>query len=512
MTRILLWASVLLGVASAADSSLRHDFVRKMEAAVDSKKRETALTNKLLSAATRIEPDEVTFEQPRFLEDYQDFAVNLTEYALKYIGCQNIHTYSDELAEDEDAGTVLGMDRFVIVRLCPRDECSNYNEFGCLSGFGDYLIAMEDYLQIMEESYFDQFEEYCQTCYRSYQCLKSQNEVAADDGDDANGDDANANGDDANANGDDGNNGRRMEDYNYYNAYDYMDDAVDDWGGAGDDANAADEDNEVDYCEYAYACQNWKTPCREYSYQMADMAEYFECSNVNVGNADMYLGPHCRSDGKTIGIGIYKDENCNAYNADLGDISEVTGLDLSDDYLKPYYSENCISCLASDGFVLEVDEDNQVADVCGMLYDESAKCNRYMGYDGEYNSYNQEQNEDVVCNFISNLVENNYDEYGEIYLESGWQAYIPTTRSMSKFQKWALSISVLLCFGLVLYSCHLHRVIKSHRFTWMPRPRKGYSNDPSGGSANAMGRTHSGIISGRSRSGINFEAKGGTLT
>jgi hypothetical protein len=351
MTKILLWTTVLLGVASASDSSLRHDFVRKMEEAVEHKKRETALTNKLLKVATKIEPGEIAFDEPRFLEDYQDFAVNLTEYALKYIGCQNIHTYSDDLAQDEDAATILGMDRFVIVRLCPRDECSNYNEFGCLSGFGDYLIAMEDYLQIMEESYFDQFEEYCQTCYLMYQCMKAENEAAADNGDDENGDDAN--GDDANANGDDGNNGRRTEDYSYYNANDYMDDAVDDWGDAADDGANDDDANEVDYCQYAYACQNWRNACREYSYQMADMAAYFECSNVNVGNGDIYLGPHCRSDGKTIGIGIYKDENCNAYNADLGDISEYTGLDLADDYLKPYYSENCISCLASVSAVVD---------------------------------------------------------------------------------------------------------------------------------------------------------------
>jgi hypothetical protein len=59
------------------------------------------------------------------------------------------------------------------------------------------------------------------------------------------------------------------------------------------------------------------------------------------------VGPHCRSDGKTIGIGLYKDENCNEYNADLTDISSYTGLDVSDDYLKFFYSDNCISCLAS---------------------------------------------------------------------------------------------------------------------------------------------------------------------
>ena len=77
------------------------------------------------------------------------------------------------------------------------------------------------------------------------------------------------------------------------------------------------------------------------------MADYFQCGEFNLGNSVAYMGPHCRSDGKTIGIGIYRDENCNRYNAKLNDISSYTGMDLSDEYMKFYYSNNCVSCRAS---------------------------------------------------------------------------------------------------------------------------------------------------------------------
>lgn len=34
--------------------------------------------------------------------------------------------------------------------------------------------------------------------------------------------------------------------------------------------------------------------------------------------------------------------------------------------------------------MLDENEEDEVTEVCGMLYDESAKCNKYMGNDGDY--------------------------------------------------------------------------------------------------------------------------------
>jgi hypothetical protein len=215
--------AVCLFLASAADGSkfsdraIRNEFVRAMEKVSRQKKQEEGFYKRLLRVAKPVTPE---FMLERNLENddaIEQYGLNLTNYALKYVGCQNIHTYSDELAEDGDSGTVLEMNRFVIIRLCPRDLCSNYNEFGCNSGFGDFVISMEEYLAAMADSYFNQYQEYCETC--NY--CKKQSQYSYSNNQYAQGDDAAA------AYGDDA-------------AAAYGDDAA---AADGDDAAAADGDD-----------------------------------------------------------------------------------------------------------------------------------------------------------------------------------------------------------------------------------------------------------------------------
>ena len=55
---------------------------------------------------------------------------------------------------------------------------------------------------------------------------------------------------------------------------------------------------------------------------------------------------------KTIGIGIYEDEYCTNYVGDMSEMEKVTGQSYSDDYLRPYYPKQCISCMAKVRVVL----------------------------------------------------------------------------------------------------------------------------------------------------------------
>lgn len=533
-------------IASANGSFLdRDDFVSNMESAIKRDERESRITGKLMELAKPIE--NYDSNEPRFLEEYQNFAINITQFALRYIGCQNVHQYSDELAAEDDATTVLGMNRFVVVRLCPKYECSNYHAYGCNAGYGDFLIPMEEYLQTMAEDYFQQYQEYCETCYycthQDYVAAgddavnaaagddavnNGQNDYYDDDGNgnvqqygddamnnanddavnNANGnDDAvnNANNDDANNAQNDGNGGRRLQysssyqsndDYYYMNAdfYNNMDN---------------NNNNQGDICaNIGDACESYRTACKDYSQFATDMEAFFECGAFNIGNNVAYVGPHCRSDGKTIGIGLYKDQYCNEYNSNTQDLSSIIGMDLGDENLKAYYSDKCVSCLASDGFELGQDEADEVTPICGSLYDMGAKCNLYMGNDGEINSDAQEESEDGVCTFIHNIMTNAYDEYGEIFLEAeGWMAYVPDVREMTDFQRYALSASILLCVGLLAYSCYLHRTISNAKYSWHPKGRR--SRDIHPGAAVPLGRMHSGIIQGRSRS--NMEMRDGAV-
>jgi len=299
-----------LWCGAAAASKARDDFVAKMDQAGAERQRDARATSRLLEVARPVEGTS------RFLEQYGNIDFNITNYALRYIGCQNVHQYSDWLAQSQDADSVLGMNRFVIVRLCPKDECSNYHHYGCNHGYGDYLIPMEDYLTTMAEEYFMEYQNYCETCYY---CKQQQSQANATDG----------------ANG-----GRRMEndDAYYYKGADFY----------NNNNNNNNEAEEQDVCaNMNTACANFKSACKDYSQYATGMESYFQCSDFQIGDYSGHLGPHCRSDGKTIGIGLYKDSYCNDYNSDLVDVSSTLGMDLSDVNLKAYYSDQCISCNAT---------------------------------------------------------------------------------------------------------------------------------------------------------------------
>ena len=133
-------------------------------------------------------------------------------------------------------------------------------------------------------------------------------------------------------------------------------------------------------------------------------------------------------------------------------------------------------------------------------------------------SSNQESQENIVCNFIENLLTNSYDEYGEIILqEVSWKNYVPTIstiRKMAKWQKFALTLSILSSVGMFMYAVYLYREIKRRKYTWFPRGRKGYSSGHPGVDPISIGaRMNSGIIQGRSHSSGHFEMKdGGTMS
>jgi len=560
---------------------LRNEFVQAMDRAYGRKKNDETFLSRLSELAIPASEhpgfmrsqSQTTYERNynRNLEDEYDYenyayAVNLTNYALKYIGCSNIRTWSDDLAagdnndDDNNIDSVLRMDRFVLLRLCPRDSCSNYNKYGCMENFGDYLIPMETYLQVMAETYFAQYQEYCETCY---ECMNAATDDNNNDDDGANnngnddGDDYYNNGDDGNYN-DDGGGRRRLNDdandawYNYnYNNY------VDD-----DDANNA---NQAAGCYYYAVCENYQNACQEYSNLGFDLQDYFACAEFNIGNGVGYLGPHCSSDGKKISMGIFSDQYCNQYSADLSEVSSY--MSVNENELEAYYSDNCISCLASvsshfplfvysrfgilitsatndgksvcfcvyttsqirlylplllfelkDGYLLDTDNDDDaysdIAEVCDALYGVSAKCNKYMGNDDNYVSTNQEAQEDTVCDFISDLLTNSYDEYGEIVLQQdGWMTYVPDIlNTIPKWQKYALSASILSVICMFVYACYLYRKITRRKIIWYPRGRKGYSTSYPGMEPTSInGRLHSGIIQGRSHSSGNFEMKDGGI-
>jgi len=91
---------------------------------------------KVLSKARRLEQNEV---------DYTWVA----DMSLKFQGCYHTQQWNDEANGEDDVR--ISTAKLVRFRLCPTATCSMTDAAGCSSGYGDYIIDMETYL----EAYFE---------------------------------------------------------------------------------------------------------------------------------------------------------------------------------------------------------------------------------------------------------------------------------------------------------------------------------------------------------------------
>lgn len=152
--------------------------------------------NKLVRGAVPTEKSQV-----RRLAQEAAFEVNIAGYSVKFEQCQFVKSYSQDLAENEASETVLATKRFVLFRLCP-DKNSTSDCTACSTGYGEYLVDLESYLESTVEYFQAYQEEMCTTCDANCANQADDKAAAAAQGDDA-----------ANA----GQGGRRLGKNKFYN-------------------------------------------------------------------------------------------------------------------------------------------------------------------------------------------------------------------------------------------------------------------------------------------------------
>jgi hypothetical protein len=87
---------------------------------------------------------------------------------------------------------------------------------------------------------------------------------------------------------------------------------------------------------------------------------------------------------------------------------------------------------------------------------------------------NQPENEGAVCTYIEALLENNYNEYGDVISNTfnyrNWHQrseYAKLARMVSPPQRLALWLMTFTVLGLFLYAAYLHRTItRGHKPSW----------------------------------------------
>lgn len=385
--------------------------------------------------------------------DYGDFGFDMSSYSLKYAGCSAITTFSDEMAADNsDVSTIFSSMNYVIFRLCPTESCSASSTYGCTGDYGEYMVPMSQWLEIMTEYREEEFERYCEFCEN---CMAQE---------------------------------RRLEDA----------------AAAGDDA--AEEEVEGDHaCQYYNACSTYEDVCNQR--RLDDVSDYFECTKVQYNGNYYYAGPHCSHDKTTIIIGLYEDQYCSKY-INKYKASAYSALGFEDHAMANYYKEDCIACKESnlpyqvvDG---DAEDDDEVTEMCENLYFASAKCNRNIAgaSSASYLSNEQQDNSQATCSYIKSIVSGHYDEGGYIYVDGG------SYRSDNKNNKYQseetyaavtgdqvlgiLGLSTLFIL-LWLWSCCLRASLSTRAF-------KGPAQDPHAARAGYLSRSNSGIVMGRSRS------------
>lgn len=365
----------------------------------------TAYMNRLMRGASPTENSQL-----RRLDEEKD--VDISGYSLKFQKCQFVKAYDDELAEEEDAGTVLATKHFVVFRLCPSNSCDS-----CNYGYGEYLVDMEEYLEATIQYAQDKQEEKCDQCEED--C--------------------------------DGYYGNQNQ------------------GGEEQEQ----ENNEADRRRLSSNCSECVDTCdkidnmEENGY--IDATDFVQCQAIQDEGDDgqaLYAGAMCASNGSKIKIGVFSDEECRILNSDL-DVENFLAdndgnqMKLSHALLKTTYeSDSCLSCLVEDD---DGNDDNEkepeIEEVCENLYQAAAKCENKHGFDDGYSNYyaneNQLENEETVCDFISSLKSGTYAQDGEIVV-GGSNSYRSGTTSTTGGQKFALTFFILGTVGLAVYAAMLH--------------------------------------------------------
>ena len=332
---MLAFFTCCVGAASIPQPSLaKTNFMNAMrETALskDKRQRKRRMFQEMYKRAVPV-PKDSPFSRRRLADDdagddgngddeYADYGFDISAYSLKYAGCSSISTYSADMAADYYTDSVTTNSQFAVFRFCPSDSCSSNTAYGCMDDYGEYMLPIADWLDIIHDYREEEFERYCEYCANCYN--GGGDDRRLEEG----GDDAAAEEDEEEAG----------------------DDAAQEEEEAADDAaqeEAADDGYAADYgnCAYASSCGGYADVCEAENY---DFSQLFGCVEFDFSDdLVLYVGPHCKSDKSTIALSIFTDEYCTEYSS-IYDLQTLTGVSIGDDALLEYYNTDCIACKES---------------------------------------------------------------------------------------------------------------------------------------------------------------------
>lgn len=510
------------------------------------------------------------------------FGFDATQYSVSYHRCATVQQYDDEVAQRQDTTSVFATKRFAVFRFCPSQTCegvrpdpteeewaeymaqqSNQNQNqdsyaweqqqqqqeqydsqpvyyngqyipqstfdrlkvggangdSCQSNYGEYMLELEDYLDLMVEYHNERFEKYCETCE---DCMYEVYMKWLQSGGDRN---------------------RKLKAVSDSTWKDDLE---------SEDFKKAHRElgfNPWNICPEYDTCRYYGNSCQ----QGVDdsLTQYFECTEVESSNGQIaYLGPKCSEDGATITLGVYADEYCYEDISSGFSIKNILGFNLEGDEFAPivsgslidvipeegvrdqmerwslnydaevaeYYTpldQMCIPCMASRqpyeyrgivGDYADQDDDgegdaNEINELCENLYMVSARCDKHFrSYSSRVSQAKYAQaealvTEDLTCDFIDSIVMGNYDETGLINSDnmnkydpdatksSGsmmWAEYGHNISEVTGLQIFSLIATLAACAVLGVWAFTLRSAVEDGKKAWRPRLSAFGSKSPAG--------------------------------
>lgn len=501
------------------------------------------------------------------------FGFDVTQYSASYARCAVVQQYDDEVAAREDTPSVFATKQFAVIRFCPSQTCNGFqanpqdeeyaawveaqyayyeqqnggaqaeyyqnakeqyekqpvyyngqyieqgvfdrlkvngaNGEGCQSNYGEYMLEMEDYLDIMVEYHNERFEKYCETCeecmYDVYtEWLKAGGNQDFQD--------------------------RKLKDRSDLTWKDDLE------SEEFHNARKLGGFDQFKYCPEYDTCRYYGQVCKQGVDE--SLTQYFDCTEVQRNNGMVaYIGPKCAADGHTITLGVYADAYCNEDISTGVSFKNLMGFELEgdefgyiisgslkdvipeeailmqnlryvenfDEEAAEYYSpvdQMCIPCESArqpyevrgnvDVTYYEDGEDSdEITELCETLYMASARCDKhYRTYSSRISravfAAEAAAQEDLSCEFIETIVMGNYDEYGVINSDnmrrynpgeakSGflsdsmyWEEHGAGVRQVSPLQIFGLIATLAACAVLAAWSFSLQKSLKQGS-PWRPR-------------------------------------------
>ena len=310
---------------------------------------------KMLTSARRLDNNE---------DEEIDFAW-VANFDIKYQGCHHIKQWNEEANGQDDVR--IYTKRLVRFRLCPSGTCSSTSAGGCSSGYGEYIIDMDTFLESYVEARRQDLEQQCE--YQINNVCGCDDDDGKDDGFD-----------------------RDICEY--------------------DCLVAAGLDECVDKNPYADDAQEEEDQ---------DMDQFLECqklerNNNNNGNnnngnnnngeeeVEYYSGPYCSEQGGAIKVGVFTDDACTEFAQDIT-FYEITGYSIN--YLtESIVGEECFSCMEpkdeddgnndnNNNNGNDAQDEDEVREQCEALYQGAGKC--------EYDITGPYQKNQAGCNYMEGI-------------------------------------------------------------------------------------------------------------